>query len=427
MRILVDNGANKLLNLGDIAMLQVLIERLSNLWPDAFIEVFTSSPEGLLKLFPNVHPLLRCGSQTWSSPLVHSVYKLMPNHQLAQQWSDMEWVFRRRSPSLVRSLINFKLKREPEKARNFEAYMKAVYSADLVVTSGGGYITDPFKNGAIVALETLGLASRLDKVTAMFGTGLGPIQDRELLARSKTVLPSINLIALREKRAGLPLLNSIGVSQNCVMTTGDDAIELAYKARNIELCDGIGVNLRVAEYSGVSLSLLETVRSALHNVAKKLNTPLIPAPIDHSSDEGYAESDSAAIQKLLKGYDDTSDGGKSLDTPLKVIEQIGQCRVVVTGSYHAGVFALAQGIPAIGLAKSKYYANKFLGLADQFGVGCEVILLDDPELENKLVDSLERAWQSAEQLRPQLLEVAKRQVELGHTAYKRVYELVTPQ
>ncbi|NJR75723.1 MAG: polysaccharide pyruvyl transferase family protein [Scytonema sp. CRU_2_7] len=106
------------------------------------------------------------------------------------------------------------------------------------------------------------------------------------------------------------------------------------------------------------------------------------------------------------------------------MEQIGRCRVVVTGSYHAGVFALAQGIPIMGLAKSEYYADKFLGLADQFGVGCEVIFLHEQEFATKLVDSIDRALESAEQLRPQLLEAAKEQVELGHTAYKRVYELV---
>ncbi len=302
--------------------------------------------------------------------------------------------------------------------------MEAIHSADLVVASGGGYITDVFKQHAVSAIDTLGLATRLGKPTVMLGHGLGPLQDKELLAKARAVFPSVNLITLREQRAGVPLLNSIGVSQNCVMTTGDDAIELAYTARNTALGNGIGVNLRVAQYSGVNSSLLETIRLTLHNLAKKWDASLIPAPIDHLFYEGYAEPDSATIEKLIKGYNHTSDGGRSLDTPLKVIEQIGQCRVVVTGSYHAGVFALSQGIPAIGLAKSEYYADKFLGLAEQFGVGCEVIFLDDRELQRKLVDSIDRAWQSAEQLRPQLLEAAKRQVELGHTAYKRVYELV---
>ena len=35
--------------------------------------------------------------------------------------------------------------------------------------------------------------------------------------------------------------------------------------------------------------------------------------------------------------------------------------VEVTGSYHAGVFALAQGIPVVGLLQSAYYEQKFIG------------------------------------------------------------------
>jgi colanic acid/amylovoran biosynthesis protein len=97
---------------------------------------------------------------------------------------------------------------------------------------------------------------------------------------------------------------------------------------------------------------------------------------------------------------------------------------VVTGSYHAGVFALAQGISVVGLAKSQYYKDKFLGVADQFGIGCEVILLDGEQLWEKLIISINNAWRSSEEVRPQLLESAKRQIDLGHTAYRKIYQLV---
>ena len=49
------------------------------------------------------------------------------------------------------------------------------------------------------------------------------------------------------------------------------------------------------------------------------------------------------------------------------ITTIARCRLVVTGSYHAALFALSMGVPAIGIATSRYYEDKFLGLADQFG------------------------------------------------------------
>jgi len=288
----------------------------------------------------------------------------------------------------------------------------------LVVATGGGYITDEFPELASTVLSMLGMAKKLGKPTVMLGHGLGPLQNPRLRTIAKAVLPSVDLITLRERRAGIPLLDSLGVSQKRVITTGDDAIELAYEARNRELGQGIGVNLRMAKYAGVSGDMLETVRSALQDVARIKGALLLPLPISQDA------SDVQTIQKLMAGYDDNSDGGESLDTPLKVIKQVGQCRVVVTGSYHAGVFALAQGIPVVGLAKSQYYIDKFLGLADQFGTGCEVILLDDNQLREKLIVSIDNAWMSAETVRLQLLESARRQIESGHAAYQRVYDLV---
>jgi len=97
----------------------------------------------------------------------------------------------------------------------------------------------------------------------------------------------------------------------------------------------------------------------------------------------------------------------------------------VTGSYHAGVFALSCGVPAIGIAKSQYYVEKFCGLAAQFGPGCEVATLDDPDFEQVLREKIDRLWASAEQLRPGLLQSAARQIALGQAAYGRLREIVT--
>ncbi len=424
MRILVENSGYHLRNMGDLAMLQVAIDRLQKFWPDALIQVFTKSPERLIEYCPNTLPLSASGRKSWLSPLINT-NKYVPSQRFTKQWTNVESKFKNSFPLLASSFLKFKVKNKPNLVKDIEEFIDAVSNADLVVASGGGYITSTFKPTAIGALETLGLAIRLGKPTVMFGHGLGPINDDELLNITKKVLPAVNLITLREKRAGIPLLKSLNVSSERVITTGDDAVELAYQARSAVMGNAIGVNLRVAKYSNVDQSVVKVVRSSLHDAAKNHDAALLPVPIDHLFLEGYVEPDSVTIQKLLEGYDDTSDGGKSLDTPLMVIKQVGLCRVVVTGSYHAGVFALSQGIPVIGLAKSMYYVDKFSGLADQFGVGCEVILLDDPQLKTKLVASINKAWESSENLRPQLLETARKQVDLGLAAYQRMYEMVT--
>ena len=101
-------------------------------------------------------------------------------------------------------------------------------------------------------------------------------------------------------------------------------------------------------------------------------------PISHYP----TEVDGAVNAALLGAWSEPAD---EVVTPLGVVEHISRCRAVVTGSYHAAVFALAQGIPAVGLTGSAYYDAKFAGLADQFGgSGLWIVRLDQDELPARL-------------------------------------------
>jgi polysaccharide pyruvyl transferase WcaK-like protein len=99
--------------------------------------------------------------------------------------------------------------------------------------------------------------------------------------------------------------------------------------------------------------------------------------------------------------------------------------VLVTGSYHAAVFALAQGIPAVCLALNPYYAQKFLGLADLFSEdGCVVVTRDSRGDISHLAERLTKAWETADEQRSGLLAAASAQVEAGRGAYERIRKLV---
>ena len=385
-------------------MLQVAVERLHKLWPSALIEVLTKTPDVLVNCCPAAHPLSSHGRTKWCKKQnrFDNIRKVVP----LGIYKVLLWLDRMKSRMVNHADIN--------------EFLTSLSQADLVVASGGGYITDAFESDTMKFLSVLGMAIQCGKPTAIFGQGIGPLRSRRLLTKAKTVLPFVDLIALREKHAGIPILESLGVASDRVITTGDDAIELAYEARTEELGTRIGVNLRVTAYSEVERRHIEIVLSALQDVTIRHNAQLIPLPTLFRT----KSSDMKIIQQFLAGNDDTSDVGQSLHNPIKVIEKVGRCRVVVTGSYHAAVFALAQGIPAIGLANSDYYLDKFMGLADQFGSGCKVIVLDDKQARDRLVNSVDTAYGLAEQVRPQLLEAAERQIALSRAAYQRIYELV---
>ena len=46
---------------------------------------------------------------------------------------------------------------------------------------------------------------------------------------------------------------------------------------------------------------------------------------------------------------------------------------MITGTYHGAIFALGQGIPVIGVAKSDEYFNKLSELSDEFSLGVQVL------------------------------------------------------
>jgi polysaccharide pyruvyl transferase WcaK-like protein len=108
------------------------------------------------------------------------------------------------------------------------------------------------------------------------------------------------------------------------------------------------------------------------------------------------------------------------------VEQAGRCRLVVTGAYHVAVFAMAQGIPAICLAKSAYFTDKLRGLADMFEPGCEVIDMAAPEWDRDLLTAMQRMWERAEELRPGLLRAAEAQNRAGLDVVRSLRELVRP-
>jgi len=190
-------------------------------------------------------------------------------------------------------------------------------------------------------------------------------------------------------------------------------VSKAYAAAPAQLGDGLGVNLRVAKSSGFSPQFIGQLRPVLQSLSERFAAPMVPVPIARPGD-------SDAIRELLTGIDDESDGGQSLDSPDAVIAQVGRCRTLITGAYHAAVFALSQGIPVVALVKTPYFRGKMTGLADQFGAGCEVVSLTDRAAPEHVAAAALRAWTNADVLRPTLLDAASRQALASHEAYQKL-------
>jgi polysaccharide pyruvyl transferase WcaK-like protein len=424
--IIIDTGLGKGVseygNMGDLSMLQVAVDRLHRLFPDACIEVLTNSAENLTRFCPAAKPLDNAGRKLW---LANGVL-LGKFSQITPRWfvDLLVWLkttTRSRCPKLFRAMLIWRLKHASRSADvdAVRAFTEALWSADLLLVSGAGGFYDGCQTWNLDMLDLLEDAVQRSMPVVMLGQGFGPISDPLVLEQAARVLPQVNFITLRGNRGAHALLRSLSVAESKVQTTGDEAIELAYESRSEESGSALGVNLRFGGSASTDNNDIERIRPVLQDFARRHNISLIGLPI---AMHAYSRDD-LTIRELLAGFDEQSDGGSTLNTPLKVIRQAALCRVVVTGAYHAAVFALAQGIPVVGLAKSAYFSNKFLGLEDQFGEGCQTILLNEPDLPERLDRAIEKAWQNADELREPLQAAALRQIELSQQSYERLKDL----
>jgi len=437
MRILFDQVIYDLRNKGNVALTQVALRRVRNFWPEASLEVMTETAHILRLYCPEAFPVKVFEGKNWleNRGSLRGIQLLTPAPILRVLLEIREELHHRKiTPRRIKQWIRniagrlrevqipeMELDPEPRGFVHFDSrdVEQALEGADLVIGTGGGYLVDTDKYITTPVLKRLHMAKQKGKFVALVGQGVGPIEDPEFRAVAASVLPEVDLILVRESPFAIPMLESLGVPPDRILMSGDDAVELAYEARSSVLGDGIGISMRMASYTDVQGRDLQQIRLVLHKTAAKFGARLIGLPTSCCG----IESDQFKIRELLDGYPKAFQSPFRFESVPELIRKVGECRVVVAGAFHAAVFALAQGIPAIGLVKSEEYAIKFHGLVDQFGAGCQYFYLNDERFEEKLTDAISTAWEMAEDLRPRLLQAASNQIQLNQMAYQRLHDL----
>lgn len=443
-RVLIENSEYWLSNIGDLAMMDITIRRLRDRWPSAHIGVLTDTPNLMHAYFPQVVPVDPRGSTVWSTPGIMGRLSGRAGPRLvgpvaigwvtARAWLPQKAQGLRRRVRRLLSLTSDGrsagqtqaggaggTEDPPQPAERIASpnTLSAAGKSSLVLALGGGYLTDQDFAQSTRVLSVLEHAHGMGIPTAMLGQGLGPIDDPALLARAAQVLPSVDFIALRERRKGPEVLARVGVTPSRFEVTGDDAIELAYLLRRPTVGEDIGVCLRVSGYSPVSERAKRSAASALQTVARELDAGLVPLVIAE-----YRSQDRRSTLPLLQGFPKQRRPLRRFARPQEVARQVGGCRVVVTGAYHAAVFALSQGIPVVALTSSSYYDDKFLGLAQMFRSGLELLRLDSEVLEEQLLSAVRSAWERAPEVRPGLLASAEAQIAASRRGFERACGLI---
>lgn len=194
--------------------------------------------------------------------------------------------------------------------------------------------------------------------------------------------------------------------------TGDDALRLAHDLPVVTNRGAIGINLRQIKATQVQDEHVNALGQALHSYEHSL----IPIPISQKHDPIAI---SYFFAQLGRDIPEQYLYPKSLRD---LFQQISQCRMVITASYHAGVFALAQGIPVVTLVGSSYYDQKFYGLQQQFGERCIVVELDQDDLVARLTSAINQALDLSDRAAEPLKRASKHQIEQANQAYERLFQ-----
>lgn len=437
IRVVVQNGEYWLCNKGDLAMLDVTLRRLEERWPRARVGVLTSAPHLLRAFFPGAEPVSDRGAGDWPGTDVLGRLAEQAGPQVVGPAS-VGWLAARdlprqhllRARSATRHLQQLALPpsggrgradtgRAPGQAIGRRPVPRALGTASLVLAMGGGYFTDVDPGQAHRTLDMLEHALDRSIPAAMVGQGLGPVEDPALLARAASVLPRVDVLALREPLQGPALLARLGVPAERVVVTGDDAVALSYAVRQPTMGSDLGVCLRVAEYSPVAARTKDAVGAATRSFAREVSAGLVPLIISE-----FRSEDRRSTLPLVKGFPDVVPPLGRYVRPQELAARVSRCRVLVTGAYHLGVFALSQGIPVVGLSSSRYYDDKFLGLGAMFERGVHLVRLDEPDLDARLDRAIREAWAQAPRVREPLRARARAQIEMSERGFERIFELV---
>jgi colanic acid/amylovoran biosynthesis protein len=398
------------MNNGDAAMALVTIEALAERIDDAEFDVFLSEKRnGAVDMGPACRPVRFPALREWR--MRGNVLGRLAQAPRPLDGVKLEEAFRQRFPVTAYRLHKLRNRLRKPGSNKMSELFDLVAQADGVVAAGGGYLMDEWPNAVKNMCDLMALASSLGKKTALFGIGLGPLKDGWLYAQTRRVLRCADLICLRERGKSLALLRRMGVDEERVRITGDQAIRLASRLTPERPGDALGVNVRIAPYSHVGDDEVRAIGAAMEHLSR--TRPLRPFII-----RNYEEhADSESLSQILGPAAVDAAELDAMNTPARAIRAVGQCRAVVTGSYHGAVFALAQGVPAVALAKSPYYRAKMEGVRDMFGVGCRVVDMSESDVRGRLVEAAEWAWSEGARMREEILDAAERQTATAEAAY----------
>jgi len=256
--------------------------------------------------------------------------------------------------------------------------IEAIRASDAFAVAGGGNMASLWPMHVFERSTLAELARRAGKPYVVTGQTIGPVLDGDDRALVAELLSGAELVGLRE-RASFELVRTLGVPESRLTATIDDASFVGVATDAAAPAAGTGTTAATAApatpYCAVSLSahvgaadrtlFAEAVARLLDRVVDE--TGLEVVFLAHwaslrADERGDSLLHRAVIDRMMR----PARVEPTTDTPAAA-RFAREAALHLTSRYHPAVFAVAAGVPTVGIAVDDYTTVKLTGALANFG------------------------------------------------------------
>ena len=363
-------------NNGDAALLSVLIRQLRSAWPAAELVVATLEDPAD---YPAFDGCVNVGSIRLYTAGTDVGRLQRIGRKLYVLGIELLWS---RLPSAVRNKLLATL---PPLVRG---ELQALETADLVVSTGGGYLngTDSFGGNLNVryVLLPIKLAAKLGKVVVMGPESYGPFGNRTQKRAVAGTLSRVHCILSRERNSRT-ILTTIGVPERLIVDAVDSGFafdsEVVAPSHKRVTKPKVGITARLwFSDSMKQQNYMDTLTEFITAIATKhgassLLIPQVVSDFEADDDDRVTEREIAA--KILERGGKVTQLDKPMD-PHELKRLYGGLDFTVGTRFHSVIFSLTSYVPAIAIE----YEHKTSGIMRELGLEKWVININDVTADN---------------------------------------------
>ncbi|MEM3550310.1 MAG: polysaccharide pyruvyl transferase family protein [Candidatus Bathyarchaeia archaeon] len=313
--------------------------------------------------------------------------------------------------------------------------LQKYFEADIVISSGGGFLNDNFGSFFLLHLFQIFVATLLKKPTVLCAQSIGPFRNKLGLFLTKIVLKKANLITLREAISESLLRKAKARSK--IFVTADMAFALSLKEngdfakksnqdylklpKNFPL---VGITVRKWIYPGCVnpkekyAEYVETFTQFVNYITDHMNATVIflPQVIAPREDDRITALEIAEkvknrkkVKVLLGDY-----------SPYQMMHIIKKMDLFVGTRMHSNIFSLIMLVPTIAIS----YEHKTDGMMRMLKLNEWVIPINSLSFKN-LKEKVDKAWLRRKEIKKDLhrmRNVMMRKAKLNITLIKQVWE-----